>query len=128
MRRHVIHQNHFCRFNLTVIRKELPLLEHEDGAFVASLTSKMTVVVNNAKAWARELAKVKNSRAEMPLAERMLFDAVQSLFMSEGRAPLAVPLAVTQEKALEHYARGRELQNQACLARLRRAFAALYDA
>ena len=64
----------------------------------------------------------------MLLHERMLFDAVQSLFMSEGRAPLAVPLAVTQEKALEHYARGRELQNQACLARLRRAFAALYDA
>lgn len=76
--------------------------EDEDGSGeLYQMTTQLLNVMNAAKGWARKVAGDKKTRGMMKPHERRLFDAVQYLFMSEGKLPLDVPLSQPQQRTMQ---------------------------
>lgn len=76
--------------------------EDDDGSGEPyQMTSQLLNVMNAAKGWARKIAGDKKTRELMKPHERRLFDAVQYLFMSEGKSPLDVPLSQPQQRTMQ---------------------------
>jgi len=111
--------------NLTVVKLQPdPTQSDEDPSFIElKVTTQMLNVLNAAKAWARQAARTKKTRAKMSQQERTLFDTVQYLLMSEGRSPLSVPLSEPQKKALELRKQRERLERHVSDIRIRNAAA-----
>lgn len=77
--------------NLTVVKLEPdPTQIDEDPSFIElKVTTQMLNVLNAAKAWARQTARAKKTRAKMSQQERTLFDAMRST-VNRGRDPGAL--------------------------------------